>query len=328
MPMPVNPDQALAVDLLVVVDDRRLGGIGRDPGRIVGGCVPAHVERCRVDTLCGQGQGHRHLVDVDRPLLQQFGSIEEPAGPVGPRRRHPGQQGTRDQIEATVVVARLRSNRRDPTEAGRSGRVEAGSDEDVANHLERGDRCVHQFAGHGSGWQVELARVLEHRDIGVAENGHPIIGSSASRRAPEILLQWGERASKRSTLRTVTPWDFRNPRISEDVDPTAWTTRSLGLTPARAVRAAYQRNASRWKRGCSSTTQANRPSAAPEGSVVARRSFSAALLGQVGQRLWVRLRHRLMALGVRGTLATVTTGSAEPGEIVVDFTTAGPSPAR
>ena len=44
--------------------------------------------------------------------------------------------------------------------------------------------------------------------------------SSASRRAPAILLQWGDRGSKASTDRTATPWALRKSRISEGPVPT------------------------------------------------------------------------------------------------------------
>ena len=94
---------------------------------------------------------------------------------------------------------------------------------------------------------------VSHRTV------NPATSSSASCRAPEILLQWGERSSNRSMARTVTPSERRNSRTSELDAPTVWTTRSSGATPATSESAAYHRNASRWKRGWSSTTQLNRP---------------------------------------------------------------------
>ena len=88
--------------------------------------------------------------------------------------------------------------------------------------------------------------------------------SWASRRAPPILLQCGERSSKGLIDRTATPWRSMWRRGSECRVPTTWTTRSDGSTPATWVRQANHRNASRWNRGWLSTTQAMHPPAVPD----------------------------------------------------------------
>ena len=51
-----------------------------------------------------QGQGHRHLVDVDGPLLEEVQPVEEPAGPFGPCGGDPGEEGTGDEVEPSVAV--------------------------------------------------------------------------------------------------------------------------------------------------------------------------------------------------------------------------------
>ena len=73
----------------------------------------------------------------------------------------------------------------------------------------------------------------------------PSVCSSASRKAPATLLQWGDLGSNGSTDRTVTPWDRRWSRASEVSGPTTWTTRSRGSTPAMVVSDTNQRSASR-----------------------------------------------------------------------------------
>ena len=70
------------------------------------GRVPSHVERDGDDLFGGQSHRHRHLVDVDGPILEQLESVEEPGGPVGPRGGATAEEWTRHKVETAVVVAR------------------------------------------------------------------------------------------------------------------------------------------------------------------------------------------------------------------------------
>ena len=168
-------DTPLVVDLLVVMDDGRGRWVGGDPAQIVDRGVPSDIEWRRPDPLRGQGQGHRDLVEVEGPVEEQFAAVEQPAGPRLPGRGEYGQQGRRDQIQPAVAVAdhrrlafapRKRRGRRDRHLGGR---------EDVTEHGKRWHRGVDNLPPDRPRRQDERARIIEHRDVGVAEH-HQALG--------------------------------------------------------------------------------------------------------------------------------------------------------
>ena len=173
----------------------------------------------------------------------------------------------------------------------------------------------------------------------------PSTCSSANLKAPATLLQWGDRGSKLSTDRTVTPRDRKWSRASEASEPTTWTTRSWGSTPAMVVSDTNQRSASRWNLGCSSTTQEKTPlTGAPSAFTCGLREGSGSSIEPVtaqhrtraqgdqdvetrfDQAPRCRLRHRLMPEETR-LLATVTSGNGPSDDVGVECTTGGPGPA-
>ena len=72
------------------MDDGRWSGIGGDPARIVDRRVPPDIQGGASEIGRRQGQRHGHLVDIDGPLPEELGAIEEPPGPLGPGCRHLG----------------------------------------------------------------------------------------------------------------------------------------------------------------------------------------------------------------------------------------------
>jgi hypothetical protein len=85
------------------------------------------------------------------------------------------------------------------------------------NYIEGRHRCVHQLAGHGSGWQVEPARILEHYHIGVTKHGHSNHREIGQSEGPRDLVAVGRAdiealdASYRDSLGCEESENFRRP---------------------------------------------------------------------------------------------------------------------
>ena len=125
---------------------------------------------CGPDPLRGQGQGHRNLIEVERPIEEQFAAGEQPTGPRLPGMRYHGQQGRRDQVQPTIAVPDDGRLMFSPWQ--RRGRRDRyfGDREDLVEHFERRDGGIDHLATDRPGREDERPRILEYRHIGVAEN--------------------------------------------------------------------------------------------------------------------------------------------------------------
>ncbi len=224
------------------------------------GRVPADAEgHCR-DILCGQSQGHGHLVDMDAPVGKELRPVEQPQSPNGPGGGDLGKEDARKEVEATVGVSGDRPLVVSPRQLDPVGNLDAGSGKDAFDHVDRRDGGIHRLGTDRAGRDRYRTRVLEDHDVGVTEHGRavdPGFGQAAGLRQSCCSAGSG-RQSPRSCC-TETPLSASWPRTSVDGLPTTCTVRSLGSTSATSVRHANHRSASRWKRGSASTTQANVP---------------------------------------------------------------------
>ncbi len=167
-------EQAVRVHFLVVVDD---GGRGRYRGeraRIVDGEVPSDIECLDPDPLGGKPERHGDLVDVHRPVEEQFGAVEEPRRPRCPGRRHPRQHGALHQIEPAVAVPRCGELAVAPGQGNQRRQCDARRSEDPDQHPDRGQWPIHGLPGHTARPEVESAGILQHDHIGIAEHGEAV----------------------------------------------------------------------------------------------------------------------------------------------------------
>ena len=129
----------------------------------------------------------------------------------------------------------------------------------IEENAERRDRSIDQLSGHGAGGtsirrgSSSTTTSVSHRTV----NPDTVFGQS--QRAGDLVAVGGARVESINSA-------YRDPRGTQEVEdiggsgPDDMDHEIAGLTPATSVSAAYHRNASRWKRGWSSTTQLNRPS--------------------------------------------------------------------